>query len=71
MNNKYLKLIVVLLGLAFTQFAQAATDWSADEYDLHSGDFNGDGKGDLLYIAKDPAKISGIALSDGNAPNTT
>jgi RHS repeat-associated protein len=70
MNNKTIKLIVMLLGLATAQWAHA-TDWSADEYDLYSGDFNGDGKGDILYVARDPAKISGIAISDGSAPNIT
>lgn len=70
MNNKYLKLAVVLLGLVFASFAQA-TEWSAQDYDLYPGDFNGDGKTDMLYIAKDPLKLSGIALSDGTAPNTT
>lgn len=67
-----------ILGLAAIMLAslcatptQAATDWSAQEYDLYSGDFDGDAKTDVLYIAKDPSKSSGIAKSDSSgAPNT-
>lgn len=61
---------VGMIGL-LAQFgvAEAATDWSAQDYDLYPGDFNGDGKTDILYVAKDPAKPSGIATSDGTAPN--
>jgi RHS repeat-associated protein len=47
----------------------ATTEWNAQDYDLYSGDFNGDGKTDILYIAKDPSMPSGIALSDGTGPN--
>jgi hypothetical protein len=49
---------------------QAATPWNAQDYDLHSGDFNGDGKADLLYIAKSPASSSGIATSYESNLNT-
>jgi hypothetical protein len=42
-----------------------ATDWSTQDYDLYPGDFNGDGKTDVLYVAKSPSMPSGIALSDG------
>lgn len=49
--------------------AQAATAFSAQDYDLYPGDFNGDGRSDLLYIGKTPDKPNGIALSDtGGAP---
>jgi RHS repeat-associated protein len=50
--------------LAIGSAAHAATEWSAQEYDLYPGDFNGDGSTDILYIAKDPSKPSGIALAD-------
>jgi RHS repeat-associated protein len=47
-----------------------ATDWSAADYDLYPGDFDGDGKADLLYVAKDVSKASGIARSDASGgPN--
>jgi len=49
--------------------AHGATDWSTEDYDLYPGDFDGDGKTDLLYVAKDAAKASGIARSDGSGPN--
>jgi RHS repeat-associated protein len=40
------------------------TEFSSADYDLYAGDFNGDGKSDLLYVAKSPDKPSGIALAD-------
>src|SRR5262245_24346780 len=48
--------------------ANAATPWSAETHQLAFGDFNNDGKTDVLYMANDPALPSGIALSDGSAP---
>lgn len=62
-------LFFATLALGCSQPAAAATDWSTQDYDLYAGDFNGDGKTDILYIAKDPSKVSGIALSDGTGPN--
>ena len=58
-------LFLLLLGNA----VHATTEWNAQEYDLYAGDFNGDGKTDILYIAKDPSMPSGIATSDGTGPN--
>jgi RHS repeat-associated protein len=46
----------------------AATPWSEATHQLAAGDFNGDGKTDLLYIASDAWGLSGIALSNGTAP---
>jgi FG-GAP-like repeat len=61
----------MLVLLVVTGIAHAATEWSAQDYDLYSGDFNGDGKSDILYIAKKPNLPSGIATSDSTgAPNT-
>ncbi len=60
--------LVLLLGAAV---AHATTDWNAQDYNLYAGDFNGDGKTDILYVAKDPSKASGIAIADAsNQPNT-
>lgn len=50
--------------------ADAATTWSAQDYDLYSGDFNADGLSDILYIAKSSANASGIAISDASGLNT-
>lgn len=48
----------------------AAAIWSADTHTIAAGDFNGDGKSDLLVIAKDASQPSGIALGDGSGqPN--
>jgi len=64
----FIRSLIVLSALLYTTFAYADTTWNAQDYDLYSGDFNGDGNTDLLFIAKDPSKVSGIALSDGKAP---
>jgi hypothetical protein len=63
-----LRLLAVLLAVA-SPSAWAATEWNTTEYDLYPGDFDGDGKTDMLYIAKDVARASGIARSDGSGPN--
>ena len=59
--------MLVLLGVSGVVHATA--EWNAQDYDLYSGDFNGDGKTDILYIAKNPSMPSGIARSDGTGPN--
>jgi YD repeat-containing protein len=68
MNNNVLRLLITVGALVAVRPA-LATDWSTQAYDLYFGDFNGDGKTDVLYIAKDPSGISGINLSDGSGPN--
>lgn len=71
MPKKIARGLVALLLLGSGTLAQATTEWSAQDYNLYSGDFNGDGKADILYVAKDPSKASGIAIGDGtNQPNT-
>jgi RHS repeat-associated protein len=70
MLHKALKAVVVTIALAAGMQGFAATDWSAQDHDLYPGDFNGDGKTDVLYIAKDAAGSSGIALSAAGAPAT-
>jgi RHS repeat-associated protein len=59
--------MIVLLGAS--GLVHATTEWNAQDYDLYAGDFDGDGKTDILYIAKDPSMPSGIARSDGTGPN--
>lgn len=70
MNFKALKLATIALSLACASSVNADTSWSTQDYDLYSGDFNGDDKTDILYIAKDAAKSSGIATSEGGVPAT-
>jgi len=69
------KNVLRALGMLFcvisSGLAHATTEWSAQDYDLYSGDFNGDGKTDILYIAKSAGMPSGIAISDSSGgPNT-
>ena len=69
MNKNGIRIATIVLGLIGAAAVNAATDWSTQDYDLYPGDFDGDGKTDLLYVAKDASKASGIARSDGSAPN--
>jgi len=41
-----------------------AQGWSA--FDLHTGDFNGDGKTDLVWNERDTANVVYVALADGS-----
>jgi len=67
-KNLWLLATMLLLGVFMTP-VEAATPWSTQDYDLYSGDFDGDGRADILYVAKDKSKASGIARSDGAGPN--
>jgi hypothetical protein len=67
--NNVLRGFGFALMLALGAASHAQIVWDAQHYDLYFGDFNGDGKTDVLYIAKSPTSISGINLSDGNGPN--
>jgi RHS repeat-associated protein len=64
-----LRIVTAIAALLTCTLVNAAPDWSAQDYDLYSGDFNGDGPADVLYIARDPAKVSGIATSAGGTPS--
>jgi len=68
--NFITKTLLVLAALSASVMVQAQSAWSSQDYDLYPGDFNGDGLTDMLYIAKDPAHLSGIVLSDGVGLNT-
>ena len=72
MKKNWSCLVAVLLAVfSISPLTHAATTWSTQEYDLFVGDFNGDGKDDILYIAKNAASASGIVLSDSSGgPNT-
>jgi RHS repeat-associated protein len=59
----------IIAALAPLLAAHSATPWSAETHTLVAGDFNADGRDDILYVAKDINSASGIALSDGYGPN--
>lgn len=67
MKNNVRSLIVVAAGLLHA-LASHAGEWNATDYDLYPGDFNADGRTDILYVAKSANKGSGVALSDGSQP---
>jgi hypothetical protein len=58
------------LAIAGATVARADTAFSTRDYDLYAGDFDGDGLSDVLYVAHDPNRLSGIALSDRTGFNT-
>jgi hypothetical protein len=68
MKRNVLRLLITVSALCSVQPVLAA-DWSTQAYDLYFGDFNGDGKTDLLYIARSAGGVSGINLSEGTGPN--
>ncbi len=60
-----------LLGavlLASAGVAHAQLPWSDETHQIAFGDFNADGKTDLLYVAKSASANSGIALSNNAGP---
>lgn len=66
---------IVVGGLMLVSLALAvparASELNAADYQIAIGDFSGDGKSDLLYIAKDPGRPSGIAIGGtSGGPNT-
>jgi len=67
--KSFIRLVGALIVLAAGVNGHAATPLDTQDYDLFFGDFNGDGKTDVLYVAKNPANASGINLSDGTGPN--
>jgi RHS repeat-associated protein len=68
MKKALLRISAVVLSFFVTTLVDAATDWSAQDYDLYPGNFDGDTQTDLLYVAKDASKASGIARASGGAP---
>jgi RHS repeat-associated protein len=63
-----LRCMSAVVFLALAQIASAAT-WSEETHQLAFGDFNADGKTDVLYVARHSTLPSGIALSNGSAPS--
>jgi YD repeat-containing protein len=62
------RLVGAMLLLAAASAAQAQLPWSEETHQIAFGDFNGDGKTDLLYIARNSGENSGIALSNSAGP---
>jgi YD repeat-containing protein len=58
----------LLLSLAAGQ--AFAAQWSVETHTLAAGDFNGDGRSDLLVIARSASQPSGIALSNSSGVPT-
>jgi RHS repeat-associated protein len=56
----WLLLTILCVGSA------AAAPFSAETHAVYPGDFNGDGKSDLMVIAKDPGALSGIYASNSS-----
>jgi YD repeat-containing protein len=68
MSHKKLVFLASGLGLFAAASAQAQLPWSDETHQIAFGDFNEDGKTDLLYVAKSPSGTSGIALSNNAGP---
>lgn len=49
--------------------AQTSLPWSDETHAIAFGDFNGDGKTDLLYIPRASGQLSGVALSNNAGPH--
>ena len=64
------RLLFALLCLISSGIAAAQTEnaWSSQDYDFYAGDFNGDGKTDILFVGRDPSLPSGIILSGPDGP---
>jgi YD repeat-containing protein len=68
MTNRNLLRLASAIALTGSAAAHAQLPWSDDTHQIAFGDFNGDGKTDLLYVAKSSSANSGIALSNNAGP---
>lgn len=69
MPNKKLDLVFITLTLLLgSAAAKAQLPWSEETHQIAFGDFNGDGRTDLLYVARNSGQSSGIALSNNAGP---
>jgi RHS repeat-associated protein len=69
MIRKNLGHLVAITLLSSFPVAQGAPLWSEETHDLAFGDFDGNGRTDMLYVAKDPAQSSGIILTPNPGAN--
>src|SRR5689334_6806533 len=56
----------LLFGISADSYAQLP--WSEQTHQIAFGDFNGDRRTDVLYVARNAGQNSGIALSTGSGP---
>lgn len=68
-----LRAIVSVLGVIAALWTCVAfgAPFSTESHDVYAGDFNGDGKSDLLVIAKDSAAQSGLYVTDASGQPST
>lgn len=59
------------MGTRLIHLPHGVSQWSAAERDLYSGDFNGDGRTDLLLKGRNPTVASFILISGGSSGSTT
>jgi len=69
MNKSWSALAVLVATLGVSGHVLADNPWSAKDYDLYAGDYDGDGLSDVLYISRSAKRLNGIALSDGSGFN--
>jgi YD repeat-containing protein len=62
------RLAGALLLFAAATAAEAQLPWSDETHQIAFGDFNGDGRTDLLYIARNSGQNSGVAFSNNAGP---
>jgi hypothetical protein len=67
-EKKILRRLLGAFLLLAAGAARAQLPWSEETHQIAFGDFNGDGKTDLLYVAKSSSASSGIALSNNAGP---
>src|SRR5881394_1281654 len=70
-SKKLIRFVGGLLLYAAAATAQAQLPWSDETHQIAFGDFNGDGRTDVLYIARNSGQSSGIAMSNGIGPYAT
>jgi YD repeat-containing protein len=68
MTNQNLRRFAFTAALLGAGTVHAQLPWSDETHQIAFGDFNGDGRSDLLYVAKSPGASSGIALSNNAGP---
>ncbi len=68
MPNKHRRFLALAALLAASFAARAQLPWSEQTHQIAFGDFNGDHRTDVLYVARDAGQSSGIALSTGSGP---